>query len=84
MLIRTPTDILPSEITPPAVHADRRQFIERWRVKAREGAFRSALVANLTHHPEWDPILFPEKYLPKKPASAASGANTLTARPTTP
>lgn len=62
----------------------RRQFIERWRAKAREGSFRSALVANLSHHPEWDPILFPEKYLPKTPASAASGAGTLTARPATP
>lgn len=62
----------------------RRQFIERWRAKAREGAFRSALVANLSHHPEWDPILFPEKYLPKIPASAASGAGTPTARPTSP
>jgi hypothetical protein len=55
----------------------RRQFIERWRAKAREPAFRSALIANLSSHPEWDPVLFPEKYLPKdpaKPASAASGA----------
>lgn len=59
----------------------RRQFIERWRAKAREGAFRSALVANLSHHPEWDPILFPEKYLPKNPASAASGVGALKARP---
>jgi hypothetical protein len=30
-------------------------------------AFRSALVANLRSHPEWDPILFPEKYKPKPP-----------------
>jgi len=57
----------------------RRQFVERWRAKARDGAFRSALVANLSHHPEWDPILFPEKYLPKP---AASAAPTLAARPT--
>ena len=49
----------------------RRQFIERWRSKARESAFRSALIANLSSHPEWDPVLFPEKYLPK-PAPAAS------------
>lgn len=60
----------------------RRQFVERWRAKARESAFRSALVANLSHHPEWDPILFPEKYLPKPPASAASGTSALLARPT--
>jgi len=30
-------------------------------------AFRTALVANLRSHPEWDPILFPEKYKPKPP-----------------
>jgi hypothetical protein len=30
-------------------------------------AFRSALIANLKFHPEWDPILFPEKYKPKPP-----------------
>ncbi len=30
-------------------------------------AFRSALIANLKSHPEWDPILFPEKYKPKPP-----------------
>jgi hypothetical protein len=51
----------------------RRQFIERWRSKARDSAFRSALIANLSSHPEWDPVLFPEKYLPK-PASGTASA----------
>jgi len=45
----------------------RRPLMQRWRGKAREGAFRSALIANLAAHPEWDPILFPEKYKPKEP-----------------
>lgn len=53
----------------------RRQFIERWRSKARDKAFRSALIANLSSHPEWDPVLFPEKYLPKDPPKAASAAS---------
>jgi hypothetical protein len=57
----------------------RRQFIERWRSKARDSAFRSALIANLSSHPEWDPVLFPEKYLPKDPAKAASAASGLVA-----
>ncbi|HEV7912616.1 MAG TPA: FecR domain-containing protein [Albitalea sp.] len=48
----------------PAV---RRPLMQRWRSKAREPAFRAALVANLSAHPEWDPILFPEKYKPKDP-----------------
>ena len=49
----------------PAV---RRPLMQRWRGKAREPAFRAALVANLAAHPEWDPILFPEKYRPKEPS----------------
>ena len=52
----------------------RRQFIERWRVKARDPEFRRGLIAGLASHPEWDPVLFPEKYLPKDPAKAASAA----------
>lgn len=35
--------------------------------KARDAEFRAALVANLKFHPEWDRILFPEKYKPKPP-----------------
>lgn len=60
----------------PAV---RRPLMQRWRSKVRESTFRAALVANLRAHPEWDPILFPEKYKPKdpprpviRPASAAA------------
>lgn len=45
----------------------RRPLMQRWRAKAKDGAFRAALTANLGAHPEWDPILFPEKYLPKTP-----------------
>jgi len=53
----------------PAV---RRPLMQRWRSKAKEPAFRAALVANLTSHPEWDPILFPEKYRPKEPPARAA------------
>lgn len=45
----------------------RRPLMQRWRTKAKEPAFRASLIANLSAHPEWDPILFPEKYLPKTP-----------------
>lgn len=41
-----------------------RPFIPR---ANQDVAFRSALIANLKFHPEWDPILFPEKYKPKPP-----------------
>lgn len=56
----------------------RRPLMQRWRAKAREPAFRAALIENLSFHPEWDPILFPEKYLPKdkdkEPRRAAPAA----------
>jgi len=64
-------DVEPWLKAEPAV---RRPLMQRWRVKAKEAPFRAALIANLGAHPEWDPILFPEKYLPK-PASAAPVAN---------
>lgn len=54
----------------------RRPFVKRWRVKAQDKAFRAALVDGLRAHPEWDPVLFPEKYLPKpKPEPAAAAAS---------
>jgi hypothetical protein len=46
----------------PAV---RKVLVPRWRAKAKDPAFRSALAANMKDHPEWDRILYPEKYLPK-------------------
>ncbi len=45
----------------------RRQFVQRYRAKSKDAAFRAGLVANLSSHFEWDPVLFPEKYLPKDP-----------------
>lgn len=55
------------EIWLKAESSVRRPLMRRWRSKARDSAFRSALVSNLSSHPEWDPILFPEKYRPKDP-----------------
>lgn len=57
---------------PPAL---RRPMLARFQSRAADPAFRAALVENLKFHPEWDPILFPEKYLPKEPeVAAAKGA----------
>ena len=47
----------------------RRPMLARFRPRVSDPAFRAALVANLKSHPEWDPILFPEKYKPKEPAA---------------
>lgn len=42
----------------PAV---RRLLVTNWAAKVNDPAFRKALVAHLADHPEWDPVLFPEK-----------------------
>jgi len=55
---------------PPEI---RRPLIPRFRPRLSDPAFRAELVANLKFHPEWDPILFPEKYKPKEPATTGSG-----------
>lgn len=46
----------------------RKPFTRRFAERARDAGFRSGLVANLTRHPEWEPVLFPERFT--KPASA--------------
>lgn len=50
----------------------RRPLLARFKPRAADAAFRSALVANLRFHPEWDPILFPEKYEPKETQAQAA------------
>lgn len=40
----------------------RRPAMIRWRPLTRDADFRKALVANMPAHPEWDRVLFPEKY----------------------
>jgi hypothetical protein len=42
--------------------AVRRGLRERFKSRAKDGQFRAKLIENLASHPEWDPILFPEKY----------------------
>jgi len=49
----------------------RRILVPRWHGRAKDTAFRKGLIANLAAHPEWDRILFPEKYLPKQPPPEA-------------
>jgi hypothetical protein len=48
----------------------RRTFVNRFQARARDTEFRKALVENLRAHPEWDPVLFPEKY--RKPDNRPS------------
>lgn len=48
----------------------RRSLVERFHGRAKDPQFRAKLVENLAAHPEWDPILFPEKYEEKKKEEA--------------
>ena len=41
-------------------------LVERWRPRLRDKAFRAAMIANLAAHPEWDPLVFPEKAAKKR------------------
>ncbi len=56
---------------PPEV---RRPLAQRFAPRASDPAFRSALISNLRFHPEWDPILYPEKLSPKEPKGDAASA----------
>lgn len=58
--------------------------VARFKPRAADRGFRAALVADLKSHPEWDRVLFPEKYRPKPvavarreaPAASQPGADT--------
>jgi len=52
--------------------AIRRPLLARFQARAADPAFHAALAANLRFHPEWDPILFPEKYEPQEPGAEAA------------
>jgi hypothetical protein len=55
-----------------APYAFRRPMPARFRALADQPEFRDALVANMRFHPEWDRVLFPEKYEPKDPPKPES------------
>lgn len=46
----------------------RRNLVRRFADRKRDAAFRAGLVADLPRHPEWERVLFPERFI--KPASA--------------
>jgi hypothetical protein len=52
----------------------RRPLVERFRGRAKDPQFRGKLIENLAAHPEWDRILFPEKY--EEGAEKAKKAHT--------
>lgn len=40
----------------------RGELVRRFTVRLRDADFRKALAANLAHHPEWQPILYPPRW----------------------
>ena len=62
----------------PWLHAEpalRESFVKRFGAMAHEPAFRAGLVSELRSHPEWDRVLFPDKYR-AKPATSVRRAAT--------
>ncbi|HMH16749.1 MAG TPA: hypothetical protein VK572_01245 [Burkholderiales bacterium] len=43
----------------------RRNFTDRFQGRVKDAGFRNKLIENMQEHPEWDRVLFPEKYEPK-------------------
>ncbi len=59
------------------LHAEaavRQPLLLRWRARASDKAFRAAVQANLAAHPEWEPVVYPERFI-KRPAEPASPAS---------
>lgn len=56
----------------------RSHFAARWRALARRPDFRAGLIAHMRGHPEWDRIVFPEKYLPRRPSAAPAAPRPAT------
>ncbi|MDI3380433.1 hypothetical protein ACFPPF_09635 [Xenophilus aerolatus] len=59
----------------------RSHFATRWRPLALRPDFRAGLVAHMRSHPEWDRIVFPEKYLPRRPAAPPAAPRPATSTP---
>src|SRR5882757_10424771 len=51
----------------------KRNFVKRFESRSKDSEFRRKLIENLREHPEWDKVLFPEKYAPKDPGDPKSG-----------
>jgi len=51
----------------------RRTFVKRFEGRSKDSEFRGKLIENLREHPEWDRVLYPEKYEPKDPNGPKSG-----------
>lgn len=55
--------------TEPAI---RLPLSRQWRSRASDKQFRAEVVANLAAHMEWERVVFPERFIVKKPAAASA------------
>lgn len=55
-----------------AESAIRLPLSRQWSGRANDAAFRAAVDAHLSAHPEWERVLYPERFLPKKPPDPAT------------
>ena len=72
-----PIGLVSYEDVSPWLHTEpgiRLALSRQWRGRASDRAFRAAAAANLSAHMEWERVLFPERFLPKKPPPPASAA----------
>jgi len=82
-IVLQPLGLVSYEDVSPWLHTEpgiRLALSKQWRGRVSDKAFRAAAAANLPAHMEWERVLFPERFLPKKPApppaSAAPPAST--------
>jgi hypothetical protein len=47
---------------------------KQWRSRASDKRFRAEIVANLAAHMEWEPVVFPERFIKKDAAASAPAA----------
>ena len=58
----------------------RRDLMPRWKPRTQDAAFKAALVANLKRHPEWERVLFPERFRPPAAAGQSPGSSARTSK----
>ena len=54
----------------------KRNFVKRFEIRSKDPEFRRRLIENLREHPEWDRVLFPEKYDQKDANDPKSGQSS--------
>ena len=58
----------------------RRGFVQRFQPRLQDAAFRQAIEDHLQEHPEWDPVLHPEKQTPMSPAAPVHNSESPSGR----